>query len=264
MKNLFGLKRFFFLGMIVFFLILSDIAFVRAQKTEEANWGVQIPETSANLYGMPGYTYVNMGRQSDVYVDVVKLAKRPKDFYNQIQFVLGNPDIWVGFHNVSFYNWSFPDEDKPYCIFPEGCDEPPAPLCMECFLNKTHPRSGYSHLRIAFMIFNVDMETLPIGQKVQATNPLDTISFSVWYTSDCSVPDPYHNMSNWVRPAEGLWIERISENTWRISVDQDLDVNESYCEMNPAAKGKRNTTISYHPLTATAHFNFQMDFIKNP
>ena len=123
-------------------------------------------------------------------------------------------------------------------------------------------KSGSNYCLSRATFFGIVINPDPL--KGETNDDMDTISFSVWYSSDCY--QTYHNIGNWVRPIEGLSIKKIAENEWRIFVNQSLYVRESYCEEVPTGKGKSKKTKReiYTPLAATGDFNFQMDWIKNP
>jgi hypothetical protein len=259
------------LSFALVFIVLNSLQAVEQGKGKppgkgkpgDVNWGVQIPETSHNMYGKePGYIYWN--NDGDIEVDVVKSRHPSKEKIPHyiFQLRLSNEENWAGFQNVYFYDYDpeSPDPDNPSCIFPVPCDGLGAPECMECFLEGQHPRAGYQQLRISFAIHDYEIEDMTVGVPYQAIHELDTISISVWYSSDCF--QPYHNLSNWVRPATGLFIERMAENRWKISVRQPLNFRETYCEEVPTGKGNKTKQVIYTPLIATGDFDFEMDWIK--
>ena len=258
------------LSFALVFIVLNSLQAVEQGKGKppdkgkpgDVNWGVQIPETSINLYGKePGYTYWD--NDGDIRVDVAKLKPYGKDktFYYVFQLTLYNPDVWIGFQDVVFnYPPDFLDPDNPSCIFPEPCEGYEPPGCMSCFLNGPHPRAGYHHLRMFFSFNNFEIEDMAVGDIYQASHEKDTISISAWYSSDCF--QTYHNLGNWVRPATGLFLEKIDDNEWKISVNQPLTFRESYCEEESIGKGNKTKQVIYTPLIATGYFNFEMDWIR--
>lgn len=268
------LKFYGLVCLITFALVFIGFHFLQAQvekkdkpadkgkgKPAEVNWGVSIPvkDEGFSLYGQNKETYWN--NDGDIQVDVVKSTHPGKEKIPHyiFQFVLSNDEIWAGFQNVVFDDLLSPDQDRLSCIFP-SCDGYGAPDCMACFLTGQHPRSGYHHLRIAFSIHDYEIEDLDIGEIHHALHELDTISISVWYSSDCF--QEYHNLGNWVRPADGLFIEKFADNVWKITVSQPLTFRETYCEEIPTGKGNRTKKETYTPLSATGLFNFEMYWIK--
>ena len=236
-------------------------------KPEDVNWGVRIPDSSINMYGM-GSDYTYWDNDGDIRVDVEKLRSYGKEKTSYYVFQLRlyyNPDIWFSFQNVVFDDPpDFLDLDNPSCVFPEPpepCAGYGAPYCMACFLNGQHPRSGYQQLRISFSFHNLEIEEMTAGgDEYHALHDSNTISISVWYSSDCF--QQYHNVGNWVQPAVGLFIKRETDDIWKISVRQPLTFRESYCVEEPIGKGNKTKQVRYTPLIATGDFDFEMDWIK--
>ncbi|MFQ5720934.1 MAG: hypothetical protein ACE5GI_00385 [Candidatus Aminicenantales bacterium] len=244
---------------------------------QEVYWSVIIPDTEGNmLYGMTenGTPHEYVSNEKD-WVSVQKLGykdKGTKGFYYQINFYIYQPN-WVGFRYVDFYSYDTPD-DVTRCAFPSPCDNPnnySYAKCMACFMNQTHPQPDYSHIRVYFVIYDFEIESLEVGQKVDLAYAgyKGHYGFSVWYSSECSPDLPYHNIISSVNSPPrgdllyGLYIERTDENIWRISVDKlDLIVEEIYCE-EETGHGRNQKRVFRVPLTGTGEFHYQMNWIKN-
>ncbi|MFB0560321.1 MAG: hypothetical protein ACETWM_03640 [Candidatus Lokiarchaeia archaeon] len=283
------LKFFGLVGVIFVALVFIGFNFPQAKgkpPREEVNWGVKIPVDLKNmLYGtIPNedylpHTYIN--NDNDIKVSVKRLGYTSKGagkgIYYQFNFVLYNADIPVGFQDVYFdpSSWEYPDPDLSRCVFPVPCNhfDPLYPLsCMECFLNSKHPTSPYRDIYFAFTFFDVDIELMEPEQTIDSSREMDIIGISVYYPY-CLPDDPnkefYHNISSWYRQAEGISsITRIDANTWRITVQGERRVRESYCEEISIDRGKGKSKETrreiYAPLAGNAYFKFHMDWIKNP
>jgi len=253
--------------LIGFHLLQAQIETKGKRKPkEEAYWSVIIPDTDDNmLYGMQQSYESN---END-WVSIIKLnytGKKGKGFCYQINFWI-TPPTQAGFKDVKFdENWKY-DQGIP-CLFPDdyllNCAAVP-PYCLQCFLNNPHPHPNYYSFRIHFMIFDFDIEGMQVGDKVDLSDYEGHYGFSIWYSSECS--PLYHNVAGNFgvppkSPLSGLFIKRINENTWRIFVDQEMDVEEIYCE-EETGKGRKLKRVYRTPVAGKAKFTFQMDWIKH-
>lgn len=183
----------------------------------------------------------------------------------------------VGFQNVELDPLPTPDPDCNPCSFPVTCDLL-GPYCMACFLNQLfHPQPEYSHIVIGFLFDGPEIEEMEVIDDEYDPTDLSSkpggYSFAVWYSSECSPYLPYHNIS--ARPEldydyeinryiiDGLWIQRIADNTWRILVkEKDFTVKEIYCE-EYTMRGPNTKWQFRVPLKAEGNFTYMMDWIKN-
>jgi len=285
MNKVRNLKFFGLVSILAFALVFIGFHLLQAQvetkskrkPKEEVYWSVIIPETEGNmLYGMKeedGTIHKYVSNEKD-WISLVKLGYRGKEgrgFYYQINFWI-HPPTQAGFQNVNFYvdRWKY-DLGIP-CRFPFDCLNVSAPDCLQCFLNNRHPHPEYTSFRIYFAIFDFDIEGMePYGLSSPIVNLSDYeghYGFSMWYSSECSPDVLYHNVTSTVgvpprSPIDGLFIQRIDENKWRIFVDRDIDVKEIYCE-EETGKGRNLRRVYRTPVAGTANFNFQMDWNKNP
>ena len=267
--------------ILAVFLVFIGFHFLQAQGKSKKDkpeadvyWTVEIPENvifprveSNMLVGMTDSSpHVYESNEND-WISLVKLGYRGeggKGFYYQINFWL-HPPTQAGFKSVLSSNWEFSGDGTP-CVFPNGCDYN-NPSCLECFLNNLHPLPEYSSFRIYFMIFDFDIEKMEEGELVDLgdKNIEGHYGFSIWHSGEC--PPDYHNVAGAVgippkSPIDGLFIRRSDTDTWQIIVDRDIDVEEIYCE-EETGKGRKQRRVYRRPITGTAGFNFQMDWIKH-
>ncbi len=153
---------------------------------------------------------------------------------------------------------------------------------MESFLNQDQPHSEYEYFNLKFQVgqhsfteglgYIIEgIEDMPTDTSVKFTSGSDWIKIRVQNQEDFLDPSTeYHNVECDERNYDdgifdnmNIWIMRLEENKWRISVEgANLLLQEQYTQ-RVAGKGKKTTTETLVPLDATGSFNFYIDFIKN-
>ncbi len=290
--------------IFTFTLVIIGFQFVQAKgepkgKPKPVYWSAIIPEEPMP-FGNPNMLYSDPPGE-EIFsngdtISVRKLGYSPsaccqkggKGFYYQINFWIHGPDYLAGFQGVELYPLSiknpdpYPDYPGPPCKFPADYLNDCALHCLECFLNNLHPHPEYTLFNIRFMIYDFEIEDMIV------TNPdtdppvhlgdvegvTGSFGFSVYYSSEYEPDVLYHNVYAYNRedpdsesprgPLDGLYIQRTADNVWRIFVDHDLYVKETYRDYEEYWRGKSLKTrkVIRVPLAGTAHFNFMMDWTK--
>lgn len=287
------------LGVVIAVLFLFSISFTQSQVSiqakggkpgkppkeppaPEATWAVELPgvEEGTMLYG-DSLMYEN--NDDDVRIKVEKGSSRVRVpgggretvFYYYFSFKLLRPtDRFAGFQGVGLTTVG--DPESPYCIFPGITGF----TCMESFLNQNHPHPEYEYFNLKFSVSQYSfeqalgstegLEDMTIGIPVKFVGYSDWIKIRVENQLDFLDPSTdYHNVECDERNYDDdvfenmdIWITRLEENKWRISVEgANLLLQEQYTERS--GKGK-NKTVTVVPYEATGNFDFYIDFIKNP
>jgi hypothetical protein len=282
-----------FMVVAVAVLYLIGNSFVQAQvKTqkgkppgtpgkEEATWAVQIPAGSM-LLGKEN-EYVDNGK--DIIVSVEKKGWKTvgkggvSGIYYCFLFKLVNPTSeYAAFSDVVLTANHYGENA---CVFPGECGSIAPPRCMQCFLSQQHPYSSglveYDHVYIKFWIWYHEIEDMEpgdiykLGDEGNPYSGSDRIRIKIGYTpvNTCFREEPsYHDIvcQKYAEDEQlNTYIEKLSENTWRIHVGDDTDailpVYETYC-IEEKQRGWVSKTVK--TLEATGKFSFVMDWIKNP
>jgi hypothetical protein len=270
---------------------------VKPPPEEEVTWAVQLPvaETEGTMLYGDGIPYIN--NDGDVRIKVEKGGSRVRVpgggretvFYYYFSFkLLHSTDRFAGFQGVVFDDdVNYPDEG-PFCIFPgtdngKNCLDKDAPGCMECFLNQNHPVDNYEYFNLKFQVgqhsFKEGLGYTPEGiEDMTIDVPVKFVGYSDWIKirvqNQEDFLDPsteYHNVECDERNYDdgnlenmNIWIVRLEENKWRISVEgANLLLQEQYTQ-RVEGKGKKggSKTVTVVPLEATGSFYFYIDFIK--
>ena len=244
-------------------------------KPKPAKWAIRIPVESINLWGMhDDYIYTDGDDYITVFAD--RYSSSSDECFYWIRFwIYSNPgpDVWARFQDISLDHVDNTDESTP-CGFPPPYDESTPPECVSDFLNnEEHPALGYEHLMITVRPL-ADIEDIilfPLGIMVSVSG---VTSFNVWNRYECDNENRdeyyYHTITGGASVAEneGLYVERTSENTWKIYVESlNFIIKESYCEEVPVRqKGKSGKwsykTEDYYPFEGTANLSYTLELIK--
>lgn len=254
--RLFGLLIFLSLVLVfagVNFLEGKRPAKKPGKKPPKWEWKVGIPNESeaetlgCNLYGN------NEIYENNNFVDVDFWTSEDKDtgeFHSTFSLKIENTEkgissfpgnYSIGFREVMFrgcksycflggtgpcLSWVFPNYSFP----PAGvdCCEVDCSgtgsfgyLVMKEFMETSaHPRDGYDHFSLRFWV-NKDIEAIGIGGSWGGEGYMWRMN--VWNTDDTllSGDEKYHNIiCQYSIPLEGVLVERLGENEWKITVDQ--------------------------------------------
>lgn len=249
-----------------------------------ATWAVSIPQVEGTMLYGDGLMYDN--NNADVRIKVEKNnsmvrvnGKRELVYYYYFSFKLLNPTgRYAGFQNVVLNPGEYPD-GGPYCIFPgdEGF------TCMQTFLNQPHPHPAYEYFNLKFQVGQYSfeqalgstegLEDMPIDVNV----PVKFVGYSDWIKirveNQVDFTDPsteFHNIEcnernyhDEIFDNMNIWIERLEENRWRISVvGANLLLQEQYTQRVATGKGNKTKTVTAVPYEAKGNFTFYIDFIK--